>query len=163
MQQHHATILALGAGLEVECQDLDAMGLKPHFSNVEIPLKIACNMQECCVVRYARKGHATKPIISYITAGSDSSTCSVLQLPGDITPSSTPVRPQQTFGPSTPMVEKITTPNPERRADHMVESCPSLVALGGGLGGLCAILAILLVGVVMGWVWSCHRGTGKQR
>ena len=76
MQQHHAITLALGAGLEEECQDLDAVGLKKHFSNVEIPLKIACTMQECCVVRYAEKGHATKPI-SYITAGRDNSTCSV--------------------------------------------------------------------------------------
>ena len=30
-------------------------------------------------------------------------------------------------------------------------------ALGGGLGGLSAILAILLVGVIMGWMWSCCR------
>ena len=34
------------------------------------------------------------------------------------------------------------------------ESCDSSQALGGGLGGLCAILALLLVGVV---IWSCHR------
>ena len=38
---------------------------------------------------------------------------------------------------------------------------PSLTALGGGLGGLCAILVILLVGVAMGWVWTCHRLTIK--
>ena len=42
------------------------------------------------------------------------------------------------------------------------DSCPSLAALGGGLGVLCAILALLLVGVVVGWVWSCHRRIGKQ-
>ena len=48
----------------------------------------------------------------------------------------TPVRPQQTFGPSTPMVEKIRTPNGERRAEPMVESCSSLAALDGrGAGG----------------------------
>jgi hypothetical protein len=35
--------------------------------------------------------------------------------------------------------------------------CPSLAVLGGGLGGLSAILAILLVGVVIGWVWSHYR------
>ena len=35
-------------------------------------------------------------------------------------------------------------------------------ALGGGLGILSAVLAILLVGVVLGWVWSCHRKRGKS-
>ena len=35
-------------------------------------------------------------------------------------------------------------------------------ALGGGLGILSAVLAILLVGVVLGWVWSCHRRKGKS-
>ena len=29
--------------------------------------------------------------------------------------------------------------------------------LGGGLGTLSAVLTILLVGVVLGWVWSCHK------
>ena len=47
--------------------------------------------------------------------------------------------------------------------DLMKDSCPSLAVMGGGLGGLCAILAILLVGVVMAWAWSSHRRTGKQR
>ena len=33
------------------------------------------------------------------------------------------------------------------------------------LGGVSAILLLTLVGVVMGWVWSCHRNkrTPKQR
>ena len=30
-------------------------------------------------------------------------------------------------------------------------------ALGGGLGTLSAALTILLVGVVLGWVWSCRK------
>ena len=30
-------------------------------------------------------------------------------------------------------------------------------ALGGGLGTLSAVLTILLVGVVLGWVWSCRK------
>ena len=30
-------------------------------------------------------------------------------------------------------------------------------ALGGGLGTLSAVLIILLVGVVLGWVWSCRK------
>ena len=34
------------------------------------------------------------------------------------------------------------------------DSCPSLAALGGGLGRLCVVLALLLVGVV---IWSYHR------
>ena len=32
-----------------------------------------------------------------------------------------------------------------------------MAALAGGLGGLSVILAILLAGVVTGWVWSCYR------
>ena len=35
-------------------------------------------------------------------------------------------------------------------------------ALGGGLGILSAVLAILLVGMVLGWVWSCRRRRGKS-
>ena len=40
----------------------------------------------------------------------------------------------------------------------MMDTC---AALGGGLGGLCGFLVILLVGVVMGWVWTCHSKTRK--
>ena len=36
-------------------------------------------------------------------------------------------------------------------------------ALGGGLGILSAVLAVLLVGVVLGWVWSCRRRRGNMR
>ena len=45
--------------------------------------------------------------------------------------------------------------NPMAVEDHCT-------ALGGGLGLLSAVLAILLVGVVLGWVWSCQRMRGKS-
>ena len=54
----------------------------------------------------------------------------------------------------------ITTGGSPMGDTQQSESSPSLAALGGGLGGLCAILAILLVGVV---IWSCHRRSGKSR
>ena len=39
-------------------------------------------------------------------------------------------------------------------ADLIMQSCSSLAALGGGLGGLCAIPAIFFMGVV---IWSCNK------
>ena len=33
-------------------------------------------------------------------------------------------------------------------------------ALGGGLGILSAVLTILLIGAVFGWVWSCQKTRG---
>ena len=56
-----------------------------------------------------------------------------------------------------------TTGDGLKEGTEQSESCPSLAALGGGLGGLCAILAILLVGVVMGWVWSSHRRSLQKK
>jgi uncharacterized membrane protein SpoIIM required for sporulation len=55
-----------------------------------------------------------------------------------------------------------TTPTPsESITAHIIEGANteegSLAALGGVLGGLSVILAILLVGVVIGWVWSHYR------
>ena len=38
----------------------------------------------------------------------------------------------------------------------------SMASLAVGLGILSAILAILLVGVVLGWVWSCYTRRGKS-
>lgn len=35
-------------------------------------------------------------------------------------------------------------------------------ALGGGLGALSIILALGLVGVVTGWVWSCHNRSRRE-
>ena len=56
MQQNFATTLALGREVgEKECQDLDAMGMKEHFLNVELKRTLAYRMQECCVVSYTEK------------------------------------------------------------------------------------------------------------
>ena len=35
-------------------------------------------------------------------------------------------------------------------------------ALNGGLGALAALMAIGMVGVALGWAWSCHRRKGKS-
>ena len=35
-------------------------------------------------------------------------------------------------------------------------------ALGGGLGALAGVMFLGLVGVVLGWVWSCHRSREKS-
>ena len=37
----------------------------------------------------------------------------------------------------------------------------SCTAIGGGLGALAVVLVLTLVGVVLGWVWHCHRNKGK--
>ena len=37
----------------------------------------------------------------------------------------------------------------------------SCTAIGGGLGALAVVLALTLVGVVLGWVWHCRRNKGK--
>ena len=44
------------------------------------------------------------------------------------------------------------------------ESRTPCSAVGGALGVLCVVLAALLVGVVMGWVWSCrNKARNKER
>ena len=35
-------------------------------------------------------------------------------------------------------------------------------SLSGGLGALAALMAIGMVGVALGWAWSCHRRKGKS-
>ena len=91
--------------------------------------------------------------------------------------------PQPALTPSSCACQTSPTPTPSRMTtnvtdvtegeiantnsqvgDMMGEDQESVtcLALGGGLGGLCAILALLLVGVVVGWVWSCHRRTRKS-
>ena len=34
-------------------------------------------------------------------------------------------------------------------------------ALSGGLGALAALMALGVVGVALGWVWSCQKGRRK--
>ena len=91
MQQNFATTLALGRGRKKECQDLDAMGMKENFLNVELKQTLAHRMQECCVVSYTEKC----PALSYFVrclyyaipcdaAGTDNSTCPTILLPGDL-------------------------------------------------------------------------------
>ena len=38
----------------------------------------------------------------------------------------------------------------------------SCTAIGGGLGALAAVLALTLVGVILGWVWHCRRNNRKS-
>ena len=35
-------------------------------------------------------------------------------------------------------------------------------ALSGGLGALAALMALGMVGVALGWVWSCSKGRGNS-
>ena len=35
-------------------------------------------------------------------------------------------------------------------------------SLSGGLGALAALMAIGMMGVALGWAWSCHRRKGKS-
>ena len=55
---------------------------------------------------------------------------------------------------------ECTTPGTESIRRDDTEKVPS-IALGGGLGTLVVVLILLLVGVVLGWVWSCHRNKNK--
>ncbi len=56
----------------------------------------------------------------------------------------------------------MTTPTTSGVVLNQMEGAtPPCTALGGGLGIVTGTLAILLVGVVLGWVWSCHRKRGK--
>ena len=38
----------------------------------------------------------------------------------------------------------------------------SSTAIGSALGGVAAILLLILMGVVLGWVWTCHRTAMKR-
>ena len=49
----------------------------------------------------------------------------------------------------------VTTGNMTRTEGGRTEE--NCVAVGAGLGTLAAVLILVLVGVVLGWVWSCHR------
>ena len=49
--------------------------------------------------------------------------------------------------------------NVQRRGQDQVNNCP---ALAGGLGALTAVMALGLVGMVLGWVWSCYKRRGKS-
>ena len=55
---------------------------------------------------------------------------------------------------STPLSPGASGEGQQRRTD-------SCTAIGGGLGALAAVLALTLVGVVLGWVWHCRRNKGK--
>ena len=57
----------------------------------------------------------------------------------------------------------VAQPNTtESGAGNDIVGQPLCTPLGGGLGILSALLAILLVGVVLGWVWSCRRRRVKS-
>ena len=55
-----------------------------------------------------------------------------------------------------------TTVNIERGRDEQQKAEPvTCLGVGGGLGALAAVQMVILVGVVLGWVWSCHRNKIK--
>ena len=39
----------------------------------------------------------------------------------------------------------------------IIASGESCVVIGVALGGMAAVLLLILVGVVVGWVWTCYR------
>ena len=155
--------------------------------NVELSLQYhkPVKLQECCAVRYltSELQHLRQLFILHV-AGKNRLTCP------ETPPTTQPPQPSETpptcadcnhicpvsSSPSTDLPNSTSTtlvspgstvPNTTMEASasadgSMMETCPSLAALGGGLGGLCAILAILLVGVVMGWVWTSHSKTRKS-
>ena len=46
--------------------------------------------------------------------------------------------------------------------EHSFSTSPGVTAtkvagLAGGLGSLTAVMTLVTVGVVLGWVWSCHN------
>ena len=110
----------------------------------------------------------TCPTCPTTTSTCQTTTCQTTTCPTTTCPTTTcPTCPTHATSEATTAVD-MTDSTANTSTDNLVgeknqpaESCPSLAAVGGGLGGLCVILAILLVGVVMGWVWSCHRKTRK--
>ena len=49
------------------------------------------------------------------------------------------------------------------RGEQQKTETVTCIALGGGLGTLATVLIFILVGVVLGWVWSCHRNRKNTR
>ena len=94
----------------------------------------------------------------HVLAGKDNDTCpSFLPSPSDTTSSCDCPTP-----PPSPPCDYATREGPDMTTPTQCANDPMAVednctALGGGLGILSAVLAILLVGVVLGWVWSYHR------
>ena len=58
-------------------------------------------------------------------------------------------------------VSGIVTENKRGTDEQQKTEAVTCTALGGGLGTLAAIQMVILVGVVLGWVWSCHRKIKK--
>ena len=54
----------------------------------------------------------------------------------------------------------LTPPSVQVAAGNIKEC--NCAALSGGLGALAALMALGMVGVVLGWVWSCQRRKGKS-
>ena len=89
--------------------------------------------------------------------------------PNSTTPPSTPlttVSPasseyssgtENTTLPSTSQEKPLSSSEPRQ---EQTDSCTSL---GAALGGVAAVLAVILVGVVLGWVWHCQRNKGRAK
>ena len=54
-----------------------------------------------------------------------------------------------------------TTPSVHASEEGQQSRTDSCTAIGGGLGALAVVLVLTLVGVVLGWVWHCHRNNRK--
>ena len=57
----------------------------------------------------------------------------------------------------------IPTPGVCASGEGQQSRTDNCTAIGGGLGALAVVLALTLVGVVLGWVWHCRRNKKKIR
>ena len=56
-----------------------------------------------------------------------------------------------------PEAEPCATPTNTTAGEGQQSKIDSCTAIGGGLGALAVVLALTLVGVVLGWVWHCRN------
>lgn len=66
----------------------------------------------------------------------------------------TEVVPNRTQQPPCTVTSPAANGNVQRRGQDQANNYP---ALAGGLGALTVVMALGLVGVILGWAWSCRR------
>ena len=59
--------------------------------------------------------------------------------------------------------DKTLTISQGQTPSSFEEQTNSCTPLGAALGGVAASLAVILVGVVLGWVWHCYRNKDRAR
>ena len=82
-----------------------------------------------------------KPMVTGVTQGAEVIS-SIMVLPSSITTAPTLEARGNTSG---------------RGLSNTAKEVNNCAALSGGLGALAILMGLGLVGVIIGWVWSCHR------